>query len=370
MLPSTIRYWLFDTLSVQPMRYVSAVPTRQAQGLTKQVYAMIQRDFFKNGSLTSRSKVPELMAAIWVGGRESMLVADKVDRTTKDAISAVLSQINHCPYCEDMLISLVHAGGDHEAAKDIFSRNAFDSSDKDLRQRLEWVIAIAAASDGDIPETPFTREQLPEVIGTLMGMSDINRFSHVVMDGSPVAAPFGLRLVKAWALRMFGSELRVTRRVPLVPGRALTLLPPAELPADMQWARLNPRIADAVSRWTAAVEREAAKVVSPQVRKAVTHSLRDWKGETMPITRDWIDGAVQDLKGDDAAIARLAIVLAKAPYRITEKMVADVIGENGDEERFIRILAWSSFTAARRFAQVMAQRIEERNSREVGTIAA
>jgi hypothetical protein len=370
MLPSRIRYWLFDTLSVQPMRYVSAVPARQAQGLTKQVYAMIQDDFFKNGSLTSRSRVPELMAAIWTGGRESMLVADKVDRTTKDAISAVLSQVNYCPYCEDMLISLVHAGGDHEAAKDIYSQNGFESSNEILRQRLEWVIAIAAPGDSEIPETPFTPEQLPEVIGTLMGMSDINRFSHVVMDGSPVAAPLGLRSIKAWALRMFGSELRVTRRVPLVPGRALGLLPPAELPADMQWARLNPRVADAVSRWAAAVEREAAKVISPQVRKAVIHSLRDWKAETMPITGDWIDGAIQDLTVDDAAIARLAVVLAKAPYRVTEKMVVDVMGENGDEERFIRILAWISFTAARRFAQVVAQQVAEKDSREVGTIAA
>src|SRR5210317_1996957 len=135
MLPSKIRYWLFDTLSVQTMRYVSAVPTRKAKGLTKAVYDMIREDFFKNGSLTSRSKVPELMAAIWTGGRESMLVADKVDRITKDAISAVLSQINDCPYCEDMLISLVHAGGKHEAARDIFAQNDLEATNPRLRER-------------------------------------------------------------------------------------------------------------------------------------------------------------------------------------------------------------------------------------------
>ena len=139
MLPSSIRYWLFDTLSVQTMRYVTAVPTRQADGLTKEVYDMIREDFFKNGSLTSRSRVPVLMAAIWTGGRESMLVADKVDRTTKDAISAVLSQINDCPYCEDMLISLVHAGGEHDAATDILRRADFGAADDELRRRLEWV---------------------------------------------------------------------------------------------------------------------------------------------------------------------------------------------------------------------------------------
>jgi hypothetical protein len=44
MLPSKLRYWLFDTLSVQTMRYVSAVPARQASGLTRRVYEMIRED--------------------------------------------------------------------------------------------------------------------------------------------------------------------------------------------------------------------------------------------------------------------------------------------------------------------------------------
>lgn len=370
MLPSKLRYWLFDTLSVQTMRYVSAVPNRMAKGLTKAVYDMIRDDFFRNGSLTSRSKVPELLAAIWIGGRESMLVADKVDRTTKDAITAVLSQINDCPYCEDMLISLVHAAGEHDAANDIFVKKDFDAANDILRQRLEWVRAIATSHDGEVPETPFTAEQMPEVIGTLMAMSDINRFSHVVMEDSPVSAPFGLRRVKAWALRLFGSELTVTRRLPLIPGRSLDLLPPAELPADMQWARPNPLVADAVSRYAAAVEREGAKVISPRVREAVTRSLNAWNGEPMPLDSRWLDADVRGLSGEEEAIARLAVVVAKASYRVTDKIVNDVLGTDRDEERLIRILAWSSFTAARRFAQILAKRAGSTESREQARIAA
>jgi AhpD family alkylhydroperoxidase len=218
MLPAQLRYWLFDRLSVKTMRYVSAVPTGKAEGLTKQVYDMIREDFFKNGSLTSRSKVPELMAAIWTGGREAMLVADRVDRTTKDAIAAVLSQLTDCPYCEDMLVSLVHAGGEHEAAQDIFAQNGLETTDALLRERLEWVRAIATPGNDTFPPTPFDREQLPEVFGTLLGMSDINRFSHVVMEDSPVSAPFGVKAVKAGALRLFGAQLEATRHAPLKPG--------------------------------------------------------------------------------------------------------------------------------------------------------
>lgn len=360
MLPAKIRYWLFDTLSVQTMRYVTAVPTREAKGLTKAVYDQIREDFFKNGSLTSRSRVPELMAAIWTSGRESMLVADKVDRTTKDAITALLSRINDCPYCEDMLISLVHAAGDHDAANDLFAGDDFDSSDDLLRRRLEWVRAIATDCADEIDDTPFTAEQLPEVIGTLMAMSDINRFSHVVMEDSPVPAPFGLRTIKAWALRMFGRELEVTRRVPLVPGRALGLLPPADLPDDMQWAKPNSRVADAIARWTATVEREGSKVIPPRVREAVNANLDEWRGEQMPLDGAWIDAAIEGLSGEERAIARLAIVIARASYRVTDKMVKDVMGDARDQERLIRILAWSSFTAARHFARIIAERMVAR----------
>jgi len=356
MLPSNLRYWLFDSLSVKTMRYVSAVPTRQAEGLTRRVYDMIREDFFKNGSLTSRSRVPELMAAIWTGGREAMLVEDRVDRTTKDAICAVLSQLNACPYCEDMLVSLVHAGGQHAAASDILAQNDLAAADATLRNRLEWVRSIATPDADTISPAPFTAEQLPEVYGTLMAMSDINRFSHVVMADSPVQAPFGLQTIKAGALRLFGGELEATRRLSLAPGRALPLLPAAALPGDLAWAKTNPRVADAISRWAATVEREAAAVVSPEVKRAVEISLQDWRGQQMPISRSWVNADVEGLSGADAAIARLAIVLAKAPYQVDEQMAEAVLAADPDERRFIRILAWASFTGARRFIGLVAER--------------
>jgi hypothetical protein len=370
MLPSKLRYWLFDVLSVQTMRYVSAVPARRATGLTRQVYDMIREDFFRNGSLTSRSQVPELMAAIWTLGRESMLVEDRVDRTTKDAMSAVLSQINECPYCEDMLISLVHAAGDHGAAGDIFEQNDFEASNDLLRRRLAWLRSTATGCIEEVMPTPFSDDQLPEVIGTLMGMTDINRYSHVVMEDSPVVTPFGMRVIKAWALRAFGLELRATRAEPLVPSRALDLLPPAELPEDLRWAEPNPRVAAAIARWVATVEGEGAKAVPADVRQSVLEALGRWSGEEMPLDGRWIEDDIRGLEGADASIAKLAVVLAKAPYRVTADMVKDVMGEDRDETRFVRILAWSSFACARRFAGIIAHRIAETRGRSSAVIAA
>src|SRR5690242_15010452 len=179
MLPKRLRFRLFEMLSLKTMRYVHAIPRRKATGLVAQVYKMIEEDFFINGSLTSRSKVPALMAAIWTAGRESILVDDRLDRLTKEAMSAVLSQVNDCPYCGDMLVSLVHAGGRHEAASSIFSASEAAIGDSTLRARLAWVRSVASAGAKEHPPAPFTAEELPEATAALMVMSDINRFSHV-----------------------------------------------------------------------------------------------------------------------------------------------------------------------------------------------
>jgi hypothetical protein len=357
MLPAKIRFWLFDRLSVKTMRYVSAVPTSKAEGLVARVYHMIAEDFFINGSLTSHSKVPELLAGVWTGGRETILVSDRVDRTTKEAMTATLSRLNDCPYCGDMLISLVYGGGKHDAAQQIFSESEDQITDDILRDRLAWVIAVSTPGSEVPAQTPFTSEELPEAIGSLLAMSHINRFSHVVMDGSPVNAPFGLQRVKSAALKVFGAELKVTTERRIEPGRALDLLPAAPLPDDMVWAKTNPRIADALSRWAAAIERESSRVVSPAVRELVQESLQRWEGELMPISRSWVDEEVAGLDGKDRHIARLALVAAKASYQVDDALVEAVQGEDRDETRLIRVLAWASFSAARRIAGRIARDI-------------
>src|SRR5215472_6469520 len=155
MLPKTLRFRLFEILSLKTMRYVHAIPRRKASGLVAQVYDMIEQDFFINGSLISRSKVPALMAGIWIAGRESILVDDHLDRTTKEAMNAVLSQVNDCPYCGDMLISLVHAGGQHEAAAHIFTGSEAHIGEANLRRRLAWVRSVATPGAAAHPAVPF-----------------------------------------------------------------------------------------------------------------------------------------------------------------------------------------------------------------------
>lgn len=359
LLPKALRFALFDALSLKTMRFVHAVPRRQASSLVAEVYEQIDNDFFINGSLTSRSKVPNLLAAIWTGGRETMLVSDHLDRTTKEAIAATLSSINDCPYCGDMLISLVQAGDRADDARRILREEEETIRDPVLRERLAWVKAVATPGQAPPKSIPFTQAQLPEVVGTIMAMSDINRFSHIVMDGSPVNAPFGLSRLKEWALQLFGNELRPTHSDYIQPGKTLHLLPTDSLPEDLRWASPNPRIANAIARWTSAVEREARGVITEAVHQRVNHQLADWQGELMPMSRSWVEDEVGQLVKDDYVIGKFALLLAKASYQIDEQLMEQVRRIAGSEEQFIRILAWCSYTASRYVANRVAKTAQQ-----------
>lgn len=259
MLPEKLRLDLFDRLSIQTMRYVKSVPRNKATGLTKEVYDMIADDFFINGSLTSHSKVPELLAGVWTGGRESILVDDVLDRTTKEAMTGVVSNLNSCAYCGDMLVSLVHAGKKHNEAKNLYENELESIRDPLLREKLVWTRDILTSPDAGKHHLPFNRTALPEVVASILAISHINRFSHIVMDGSPVKPPLGSEQIKKLGLRMFGSELESTKLKPLTPDRTAGLLPQAPLPGDMWWAQENPRIARALARWAGAIGRECLK---------------------------------------------------------------------------------------------------------------
>ena len=77
----------------------------------------------------------------------------------------------------------------------------------------------------------------------------------------------------------------------------------------------------------------------------------------MPISRSWVDNKVEGLTGRDRAIARFTLVLAKAPYQVDEALVGEVLRDDRDETRFIRLLAWASFSAARRIAERVADTV-------------
>ena len=131
----------------------------------------------------------------------------------------------------------------------------------------------------------------------------------------------------------------------------------------MYWAAGNPRIADALSRSAATVEREGAKVVSPQVAQLVHDNLSSWDGSAMPMSRAWVEQEIESLSLEDRAYARFALLLAKASYQLDDATTEDIVRRCGSQLDFIRFLAWCSFTAARHQTARIARTIAAPASR-------
>lgn len=73
----------------------------------------------------------------------------------------------------------------------------------------------------------------------------------------------------------------------------------------------------------------------------------------MPISRRWVEEETQGLTGVSADLARFSLIVAKSAPQIDEGLVQRV---HKDEEQFIRLLAWASFSGARRVAEVVAEK--------------
>ena len=83
----------------------------------------------------------------------------------------------------------------------------------------------------------------------------------------------------------------------------------------------------------------------------------------MPISRSWVEDETSALSGFDRSLARFALIVAKSAPQIDEKTILEV---HKGEEQFIRLLAWASFSGARRVAAITSERAAKLAPRKRG----
>jgi hypothetical protein len=94
---------------------------------------------------------------------------------------------------------------------------------------------------------------------------------------------------------------------------------------------------------------EAGQAALPaSVRALVQARVDAWQGETLGISRRWVEADVAPLATAERPVARLALLTALASYQVDEQLIAAVRAQLPDDQRLIQATAWASFTAARR----------------------
>ncbi len=220
------------------------------------------------------------MAALWVGGREAVLVDGRLPAWLKKAMGAALSQENRCAYCEDMLLSLTHGAKENTVADGIRNQTSDAIEDDDVRAKIEWARSTIEAGAPRLHQPTFSIEEMPEAIATILTFSYTNKISDFTLDGSPVPS-----LARGAALRVFGIELQDNAAMRLEPGTSLDMLPKAELPADLAWASKNDRVADSLARWASLVDARINDVLTPATQTLIRRQLDGWQGGHPPISR-------------------------------------------------------------------------------------
>lgn len=329
-----------------PVKYVKPIRAGRAEGLLDRAYGQIRRDFGAVGDpFLAHSPDPELLAGVWAVERESVLCGS-VPRAAKEAIASTISEINTCPYCASAHAMFTYAAGAGEVARALEAGNRERIADPRIRPLVEWASATLTPESEIVVNPPFDRDQAPEPIGTALAFHYINRVVNVLLEERLTPVPLGPLdgLVRRGAVLVFRHAVQAERE----PGASLELLPDAELPDDLAWARPSPAVAGAVARLAAQAERAGEESLSPAVRERVESRVAAWRGEEPGLGRGWVEDAVAELAEDERPAGRLALLTALASYQVDDGIVEEFRRRSPADRQLVDAVAWAAFTAARR----------------------
>lgn len=335
------------------VRYFSQDYSVHRNELADRTLKQVQREFgARVEPFTLHLPLPELLAGAWMACRESLL-AGSVRRDLKEAVASAVSVINRCPYCVDAHTIMVLASSGKDYSSEILSGRYDAIEDPDVRKAVRWAATTRSPVSPELRSPPFSSDAAPEFIGTAVFFHYINRMATILLGPSPL--PFSGGKLKEASIRMaawfFGRAIRITKE----PCVSLDLLPEADLPGDLDWSKPSPCIAGAYAAFSRVVDDAGATVLSGKVKASVLKALDAWDGSDPEPRSARITSGFEKYTGADKAAGNLALSAALFPWRLTERDVTFFSSHYPGDEQLLAVLAWGSFSAARRIGRWIAQ---------------
>ncbi|WP_221356058.1 carboxymuconolactone decarboxylase family protein [Streptomyces beigongshangae] len=323
-----------------PFRHTEPPPPGCATGRTAEVYRQLAEDFGVEGAPTFvvLSSSPGLLAATWALMRESLLAGDG-SRTGKELAALGVSRANRCSFCVDAHTVLLHATGDHALAERLARGRA---PQKEVQARmLAWGEATRTPGSPDLTPLPFFVRHTAAYVGTALSFHFINRIvSALLTENLLPGNAQRFRPVRSLAGR---SVAKTLRRRP-VPGTSIALLDGDAGPGP-SWAAGTPVGPAYAALRTAAAA--GAGLLTEADRGLVRDTVAAWDGTHQPLVWDALPG-----RGDRPG-ARLAMLAALAPYRITDEDVAAWKKPPYTDDCLVRLIAYGAFAAVDRIERAL-----------------
>ncbi|MHA5054459.1 carboxymuconolactone decarboxylase family protein [Streptomyces sp. SD15] len=321
-----------------PFRYTTPPPPKSATGVVAAVYAQLADDFGieRAATFVVLSSSPEIMASTWALMRES-LIAGEGGRTGKELAALGVSVANRCPFCVDAHTMLLHATGDHALAEAL-ARGETPTDEKHARV-LAWGEATRTPGAPELTPLPFPGAHAPAYIGTALSFHFINRVVSALLTENLLPG----NAQRFRAVRSLGgrSLARTVRRRP-APGAGVALLDNPGPGPDWAWGTtVGPAYAALRAAATA-----GAGLLDEADRILVRETLDAWNGAHPSL-------AWNVLPDRSRPGARLALLAALAPYRITDEDVAAWRKSIHSDDSLVRLVAYGAFAAVDRIESAL-----------------
>jgi alkylhydroperoxidase family enzyme len=350
-------------LGLVQVRYVSPVRRGAAKGLVDRVYDQVEREFgVLAPSLVLFSPAPEVLASSWLMLRETLVAANKIQRTAKEAIATTVSLGNTCPWCVAVHSTMLSGLADGLVLAD---QPAESIADPELRAVTTWARDCRTEEGALRHEPACPADQAPELIGTTVLFHYYNRMVNVFLTEVPLP-PGAPKIALGPVMWILDRRFRPAARLSHQRGTSLELLPAASLPGDLAWASGDSLTEDAFARGYAAIDAAGARSVPPSVRDLVMTELENWHGEPRGPSRAWADSAVSGLPVADRPAGRLALLTALASSQVDRSVVRTFRASRPEDSALVELTAWASFAAARRVGAWIPLGAPEEN-RDSGT---
>lgn len=309
-------------------RYTTPEPPESATGVTADVYAQLAADlgFGAAPTFVVLSAAPPLLTATWAVLRESLL-AGVGSRVDKEVVAAGVSLTNRCPFCVDAHTVLLHATGEHGLAETV--ARGGEPADARHGRLLAWGKRMDTGR-------PFPAKHTPGFVGTGLAFHFINRIvSALLTENMLPGGDEKDRILRGMADASLSRTVR--REVP--PGDSLPLLRSTG-PAP-EWAGDSP-VGAAFGALRAAAHLGAG-LLSEEDASYVRRSVAAWDGVTpLPLTGDGLPD-----RGEQPG-ARLALLAARAPYRVTDEDVAAWLVPPHTDHCLVHLVAFGAICAVER----------------------
>ncbi|UQT55282.1 carboxymuconolactone decarboxylase family protein [Streptomyces durmitorensis] len=339
-------------------RYTDPVLPKSATGRTAEAYAQMAEDFgiAEPAPLVALSPAPELFTATWALLRESLLVGGDdafgsggTTRTGRELVALGVSLANRCPFCVSAHTVMLHATGDHRVAERVLRGE--QPEDPAQARLLAWAQATRTPQAPELVSPPFPQAHAPAHIGTALSFHFINRVaSSLITEAMLPCNAQRFRAVRS----LGGRTLQKTVRRTFAPGDSLALLDDPQ--PGPTWAAGTP-IGSAYAALRAAATMGAG-LLDEADQDLVQAAVAAWDGAHPPLSWD----ALPDRASRPGA--RLALLAALAPYRITDEDVAAWKKPPFSDHCLVHLLAYGAFTAVDRIESALAAHHSARFTKE------